>query len=586
MTSQGSSAHILIIDDHMPTRLIATKSLQLDGFSVTGLEDAHQAIEKFHDIKPDIILLDVMMPIMNGFEACQKLRDIPEAKDIPIIMMTGLDDIEAIDQAYNVGATDFVTKPINWQILRHRLRYMLRAKTAMVNLNDTLKQVKYMAYYDSLTGLPNREYFKQQISVSLTKLAKNEKAAILFLDLDRFKRINDTLGHSAGDTLLKEAAQRLKKSLRREDVIAHQSSDSLIARFGGDEFTIMLGKLHKPTNAANIARRILNAFSSPLLINKKQIYITTSIGISIYPDDGTDAETLLKNADTAMYHSKDFGRNNYHYYNEQMNSQALERLSLETHLRKAVEQREFVPYFQPKYNAAGTRLIGTEVLLRWNHPELGTVSPAEFIPMAEELGLIIPMTEWLFECIGQIMQNWRRKNYPDIEVAINIAADHFRQPNFAEKISEMLDVYQIPADKIELEITENAIMKDLDMTNLTMSKLKMMNIKLAIDDFGTGYSSLAYLKRFAIHRLKIDRSFVKDLLVDQEDAAITRTIIAIAKNLNLQTTAEGVETVEQLECLRNLGCNEMQGYLFSPPVPVEEFEEILSYNRHQRSEAS
>jgi len=444
---------------------------------------------------------------------------------------------------------------------------------------EASERIRYLAYYDSLTGLPNRQLFRKLADGALQRGGRlDTTCAALLLDLDRFKRINDTLGHEAGDKLLAEVGARITECVRVGDLKGGGDFDHAanpVARLGGDEFTILLSDLAHPEDAAKVARRLIEDISRPIALEGQELMVSASIGIALYPDDGRDIDALLKNADAAMYSAKDQGRNTYQYYSEAMNASALRRLALEAQLRKAIERDELKLFYQPKVNAATGNLIGSEALLRWRHPDLGYVSPAEFIPIAEETGLILPIGEWVVAEACRQSGEWQRGGYPALPVAVNLASPSFRDPGLAGMIERALRVGGIDAKLLELEVTESILMQDVEVTTRTLGSLREMGMSLAVDDFGTGYSSLGYLKRLPLNELKIDGSFIKDVVHQASDAAIAATIITLAKNLRLEVTAEGVETDAQAQFLLARGCHRMQGYLFEKAVPAEEFAAIL-----------
>jgi diguanylate cyclase (GGDEF)-like protein len=388
----------------------------------------------------------------------------------------------------------------------------------------------------------------------------------MFLDLDRFKNVNDSLGHSVGDKLLQEVAARLKSVMRASDTVS---------RLGGDEFVILMPEAADQAAISVAARKVLETVSRPYSIDGHELMSTPSLGIAIFPGDGQDVETLLRNADAAMYHAKESGRNNYQFFTQDMNARALERLSLERSLRRALERDELRLHYQPQYDLASGRVIGVEALIRWEHPEEGLISPGRFMPFAEETGLILPIGAWVLERACWQNREWQRAALPPVRMSVNISALQFRQPGFAETVRHALAVTGLEARYLELEVTESVIMHDAERVTAALSELKRMGLELAIDDFGTGYSSLSYLKRFPIDRLKIDKSFVRDIPSDGEDAAIISAIIGLTRNLGLRTIAEGVETNEQLEFLREQGCDEVQGYLLSRPLPPEACAQLL-----------
>lgn len=431
----------------------------------------------------------------------------------------------------------------------------------------TEEKIRYLAYYDALTDLPNRELLKDRLTLALAHAHRNgQMLAVIFLDLDHFKAINDTLGHSAGDQLLQEVAKRLLSCLREGDTIA---------RMGGDEFTLLLPQISQPEDATVVARKILEALSPSFQLEGHDLHITCSMGIALYPNDGQDAQALLKSADTALYRAKASGRNNYHFHTSTMNAKAFERLILENGLRRSLSQGEFMIYYQPQISLHSKQIVGMEALLRWQHPELGLIPPIKFIPLAEETGLIVSIGEWLLYSVCAQNKIWQDTGFPPLRVAVNLSARSFKQQNLLETIKRVLRETRLDPNYLELELTESTLMENAEATIKTLQELKAMGIHLSIDDFGTGYSSLSYLKRFPIDTLKIDQSFVQDILIDSEDISIATLIIIIAHSLKLKVIAEGVETQEQLIFLRSQGCDEVQGYLFSQPLPVEAFTQFL-----------
>ncbi|MHB9094264.1 MAG: putative bifunctional diguanylate cyclase/phosphodiesterase [Eubacteriales bacterium] len=432
---------------------------------------------------------------------------------------------------------------------------------------NLLQQMIHQAYHDPLTDLPNRILFNDRLSLALAHAHRNkEMLSVLFLDLDRFKLVNDMLGHVMGDSLLKEVADRLAEHVRESDTIA---------RLGGDEFTLLLPQIGHEEDAAKIAEKILRAFQQVFFIGGHEFQITASIGLALYPNDGQDAETLMKHADTAMYRAKEQGRNNYQLFTHSMNAKILERLAMESSLRHAIEREEFLVFYQPQVNTDTGQIKGMEALVRWQHPERGLIAPAEFIPLAEDTGLIVPIGERVLRTACAQNKAWQDSGFPPMRVTVNLSACQFQQGNVVETIARILKETGLDPHWLELEITESVIMQDIDYTIKTLNDLREMGIYIAIDDFGKGYSSLNYIKRFPVHTLKIDRSFVGDIIKNPEDAAIVTTIIVLAQNLKLKVIAEGVETAEQLDFLKRRHCVEMQGFLFSRPVPVEEFEKLL-----------
>lgn len=427
---------------------------------------------------------------------------------------------------------------------------------------QTESKIRYQASHDLLTGLPNRMFFNERLASALAyAIRHHQPLAVMFLDLDRFKLINDSLGHAAGDQLLQEVARRLRRCLRKHDVVA---------RWAGDEFTLLLTNISSVEDAVAIAQKILAAMRPDFELEGHTLHVSGSLGIAIYPNDGDDAETLLKNADAALYRAKDSGRNGYHLYTSALNSETSEWLALESHLHRALERQEFVIYYQPQINVITGEITQMEALLRWQHPEMGLVSPGKFIPLAEENGLIIPIGEWVLRTACAQNCEWQALGLPPIRVAVNLSARQLRQPNLVQLIARVLQDTKLASRYLELEITETTVMKNVELTKNILYELHQMGVSMAMDDFGTGYSSLGSLKKFPFNTLKIDQSFVRDLTTDPNDKAIVAAIIAMGRVLNLKLVAEGVETKVQEHSLLSLDCEEMQGYLFSPPLASDE----------------
>ena len=423
-------------------------------------------------------------------------------------------------------------------------------------------RVKFLAYYDVVTGLPNRTLLQDRLGKALAgSRRRKDKVAVLFLDLDRFKVINDSLGHSFGDLLLREVADRLKRQAREQDTVA---------RIGGDEFVLVLAGLKGMTDAAVAAQRVMDTMIADFVIQGRSLSINCSMGISIFPDHGTDSETMIKNADAAMYSAKESGRNRFQFFSEEMNAQVMERLTLENGLRVALERKELFLVYQPQMDIATGTVVGFEALLRWRHPELGIISPDRFIGIAENSGLISPIGAWVLRTACAQARRWHDEGICGMPVAVNISAVQFRQPGFQELIGSVLSETGLPCQYLELELTESLLLSNADVTASVLWELKGMGLKLSIDDFGTGYSSLSYLKQFPFGKLKIDRSFIREVAVNSDDAAITTAIIRMAKSLGLKVIAEGVENEAQLSFLRALRCDEIQGYYFSKPVTADE----------------
>ena len=453
------------------------------------------------------------------------------------------------------------------------------------NLNHYHEQVHYVAYHDSLTGLPNRLMFKDYLKRATAEARRNnQELSILFLDLDNFKRINDTLGHIAGDKLLEAFAVRLQACLRETDVISHSplhDSESVMARLAGDEFTIMLPRTTGPANAQKVSRRVLELMSEPFVINKQELYISSSIGIALFPDDGDNVDDLMKNADIAMYHAKKSGRNNYQYFSKRLNEESLFKLKIESKLRHAVENNELEMYYQPQVALATGEIAGAECLLRWKDEELGMVSPDVFIPIAEEYGLIIPITEWLINDICRRAQAWSKEYAAHTTMAINISAIHFCGHDLEGLIYNTLQETGFDPKRLEIELTETSVLQDPGLAIRTLGRIQSMGLQTSLDDFGTGYSSLNYLMQLPLDKLKIDRSFIVNMDKGEKGIAIVSAIIAMAHSLSLEVIAEGVEDESHIQLLRKMRCDIVQGYYIARPMPAAEFEQLLSSNsRH------
>jgi predicted signal transduction protein with EAL and GGDEF domain len=451
------------------------------------------------------------------------------------------------------------------------------------DLTDNRKaaeKIHLLHYYDSLTGLPNRTFHKELMKRAIEHAQRHKEIfALIYIGLDNFQRINDTLGHSSGDFLLKAVADRLTNSLRKSDYVARSDgseTENVVSRVGGDEFIVLAHDINQAQDAAIVSRRLLEEISAPYDLSGREVFMTASIGISLYPEDGADVDDLLKNAEKAMRHTKSEGKNNYHFYSTSMHSFVLELLTLESDLHKALERDELVLYYQPKVDAATRMVKGMEALIRWKHPDKGLIPPQQFIPLAETSGLIIPIGEFVIRTVCEQIKTWQEAGYKQMNIALNVSSRQFDQQNLIEIVKEALQDAMIPPQCLELEITESIIMRNPEKAMRTLTELKALGIEIAIDDFGTGYSSLSYLKRLPLDFLKIDQSFVKNLASDPRDQAIIRAIIAMAHSLNLKTIAEGVETEEQLSFLQKHGCDEIQGYLFSRPLPAEEIPGILA----------
>ncbi len=437
------------------------------------------------------------------------------------------------------------------------------------------EQVKHLAFHDPLTNLPNRLLFNDRLTLAVAQAHRhNQRLAVLFLDLDRFKTINDSLGHSVGDELLRQVAERIQEYVREGDTVA---------RLGGDEFTLLVPGITAEEDAAKIARKICEAIHDPFWIDGRELFVTTSVGVSVYPSDGHDSESLVRNADSAMYRAKEQGRDNYQLYTPAMNAKAVERLSLESRLRQAIANDELELHFQPFIDLKTAELLGAEALIRWRHPELGLIPPGEFIPIAELSGLIVPIGEWVLRTACAEARKWHQKGFQDLTVSVNLSSRQFQQTDLVSQVTHALDETGLDPDKLDLEITESNAMQNAEHSINTLWGLKKQGVRISMDDFGTGYSSLNYLKRFPIDRIKLDQSFVRDLPSDKDDAAIAMAVIAMGRSLELVVIAEGVETEEQLAFLKGHECDQLQGFLLSKPLAAEAFDRFLDDSREPQA---
>jgi len=568
---------ILIVDDEQVSRYTVEILLAAEGYNLVFAENGEDALQKAGELVPDLMLLDVMMPGMDGFEVCQRLRDNKRLAELPIVMVTALDDRDSRLRGIQAGADDFMSKPYDRAELRARVRTITRLNRYR-RLIETEEQLAYLANYDALTDLPNRSLLIERMRQNLERSNRtHQNVAVLALDLDNFQMINDSLGHELGDKILYETGRRLIKKV--------SNVGATVARLSGDEFVVMFDTDNLVKEVSKMAQGLLDDISVQMTVDNHEIVFTASIGISVYPSDGNTAAILLKNADTAMSRAKAAGKNTYQFFTAKMNEAALERLILENQLRKALTNNELCVYYQPQIELKSGHLIGMEALLRWQHPELGLLSPIKFIPLAEEIGLIIDIGEWVLQTACQQNKAWQRAGLPPIRVSVNVSSRQFRPRNLLQIIKDSLIDSDLNPIYLELELTESLLMEESDEDEhsilAVLRNLRSMGIQIAMDDFGTGYSSLSYLKRFPITTLKIDRAFVQDICTDDDDAAIITAIIAMAHSLRLSIVAEGVETPEQIAFLQDKQCEIIQGYYFSPPVSVDKMTQILEKEAKQ-----
>jgi len=706
---------VLLVDDDEVTLMLTAEALRERGFEITEANSGERTLAMLADWTPDIIVLDAIMPGLDGFDTCHALRAAPGFENLPVLMLTGLDDEASITRAYQVGATDFFVKSSQWSLLSGRLRYLLRSartrqelersKSKLARAQDLARmgsfdwrqggggahqllapgggmqlspealrvfgfgpqdrvslrrllrmvplperrsltrvlfevqlqsavlavdvpvnlpdgrprivhieaepefnehghcigytgivqdvtdrrvaedRIRHLANFDALTGLPNRRQLIWRSERALDHARRlGHLAALLLIDLDRFKIINDTLGHAAGDELLVEVARRLRSCVRHSErvmdaaletagVRSHRSLEA-VGRLGGDEFVALLPEVADEADAERVSMRILEAMREPILIGGQECFVTASVGIAMFPRDGGSVADLMRNSDVAMYSVKNAGRNDRAIYSPMLAGRGREKLELESALHKAIERNELVLHYQPKVDVRAARMVGAEALMRWQR-DTSLVAPGDFIPLAEETGLIVPLSEWALKEASRQAKIWQGSFGFADSIAVNLPARLFERSDLVEHIHQCLSTYGLPHRAIQLEITESGLMKDLQNVIPSLHRLTEIGVEISIDDFGTGYSSLAYLTTLPISELKIDRSFVRDLGITPQSSAVVTAIIALARSLGLRVIAEGVENQRQMEVLHRLGCGVMQGFLFSRPIPPDELERWL-----------
>ncbi|OKH53807.1 GGDEF domain-containing response regulator [Calothrix sp. HK-06] len=596
---------ILIIDDTADNLRVLSAILIREGYNVRKALNWQMALTACQTILPDLILLDIMMPEIDGYEVCHRLKNWHKTTDIPVIFVSALDDVFDKVKAFRVGGVDYITKPFEFEevLVRVQNQIALReARLEVVKLNAELEervkkrtqeleqamqqlQVEIhsrrelqgklldIALHDSLTGLPNRVLFIRQLERALkhAKQDTNYQFAVLFLDCDRFKVINDSLGHFVGDELLIAIARRIQGLLSPFDTLA---------RFGGDEFAILLENITCLNMATDVAEAVLKKLSLAFKLSRYEVFMNASIGISWGNSNYEKAEYLLRDADTAMYRAKSSGRAQYHVFDPDMHFKAIQILELENDLRRAVEREEFLIYYQPIISLATGKIAGFEALVRWQHPTKGMIPPTEFIPAAEEIGLIYTLNIWIFKTALKQLKVWQKHSafLENITININLSARLFSYPDFGAVVDKIIAETQVNPSYVELEITESVIMENNDIVRGILQQLKQKKFKLVIDDFGTGYSSLSYLHSFPLNALKIDKSFVKRMQDNQENMGLVPAMIGISHSMGMLTIAEGVETQEQLAQLRTLNCDLAQGFLFSQPLKQELVLDFIASN--------
>ena len=568
MSAEWVKTVILVEDNPGDARLLgkifneegshSTKLTRVDCMSAAETHLAEHAV--------DIILLDLGLPDAQGLEAIQRAH--AAAPGVPLVVLTGLDDELLAVQALQQGAQDYLIKgQIETRGLLRALRYAIERKTMESAALAMARQMAHSAEHDFLTGLPNRMLLNDRVGQAIALATRHtKKVAVLFLDLDGFKHINDSLGHPIGDKLLQSVAKRLVDCIRGSDSVSRQ---------GGDEFVLLLLELERAEDAAVTARRMLEAVAQPHTIDQHDLHVTASIGLSIYPDDGLDAETLIKNADTAMYQAKENGRRSFQFFKPAMNVRAVERQFIEEGLRRALERQEFALHYQPTVNLMTGAITGAEALIRWTHPTRGSIAPAQFIPVAEDCGLILPIGAWVLREACAQAQAWMDAGLPITSMAVNVSAMEFRDKNFLDGLFAILSETGLDPRSLELELTESVLMKHAEFTASVLQILRKRGVQVAVDDFGTGYSSLSYLQKFPVDALKIDQSFVRQISTAGDDTTIVKAVIGMARSLKLRVIAEGVETLDEVAFLRAYRCEEAQGYYFSRPVLPQQFAMLL-----------
>ncbi len=583
--NSGKDATVLVCDDDPTYLLLMKETLSSDNHNVLTAANGVDALQLYLQYEPNIVLLDVHMPMLSGFEVCAEIRKHPKGKDIPILMVTGADDIMSIESAYRHGATDFLPKPLRWPMVAHRVRYMLKGSETFNRLKQSEEKMRRLAYIDSLTGLPNRQSLDESLEDAIWLAAKEQQSlCIMYIDLDNFKRINDTLGHDFGDQLLKEISDKIGHCVQKKssfpDALAH-INDIEVFRLGGDEFMILLKCTLHDDEVKVVAQSLVNCISELVSIDDYEVALTPSIGIAMYPRDGTNVTELKKHADVAMYYAKSMGRRGYRFYAESLNENAMKFLQIEGCLRNALRNDEFMLHYQPQVCLKNNKIISVEALLRWKSPELGFVTPSDFIPVAEDSGLINELGEWVMRTACFQAKAWLNAGMQDFRVSVNLSSIQFKRASLVNMLKRALSDSGLPASLLEVELTESAVMNDVNQNITRLNQIRDMGVAISIDDFGTGYSSLSYLKKFPINTLKIDRSFITTIDSDPDDAAIVEAIIALASTLKLTVIAEGVETHGQLQTLNRFHCDIIQGFYFSKALPAEEITAMMQQPLNQ-----
>ncbi len=560
---------ILVVDDSVENLELLSAQLEAWGHHVTRATSGDHRLELAETLRPDLILLDITMPEMDGIEVCRRLKGSQELKGIPVILSVTRGADEHVVVGLDAGAQDYIPKPCDERILAARVRAQLRLKDTQdaleqrsEDLSRAVQAAEHLATHDSLTGLANRAVFLDQVEKAVHSARRyDQELALLFIDLDGFKDVNDTLGHATGDALLRSVADRLESVVRTSDVVA---------RLGGDEFTILLPKLAAAQDASFVARKVLRLLSSTHEIDGRLVVATPSIGIAIFPSDGDDSDSLLRNADRAMYEAKSRGKGCYQFFTQEMNRVAEEQRVAEERLARALVNEEFVLHYQPQLDVVTGAVVGAEALVRWQDPEKGLLLPSEFIPLAEKTGLINPLGEWILRTACLQRQRWNAEGLPSFFLSVNVSPRQLRWPGFVEGFRDLLSEIALSSDQIQLEVTESCLMSSVRSQSSFLQDLAAMGAAVAVHDFGAGYSSLGLLRQLPVGVVKLDRSFVAGIESDAVNASIASAVVALAKGLEFQVVAGGVETESERSRLLDLGFRIMQGYLFQKPVPATE----------------
>ncbi|MDT8283520.1 MAG: EAL domain-containing protein [Gammaproteobacteria bacterium] len=549
---------VVLADDDPSIRLMVRHVLESEDFDIVEASDGIEAIKAVEKYHPALILLDAVMPGIDGFTTCQRIKDNGHT-DIPVMMITGLDDDASVERAYEVGAIDFITKPIKWAVLKHRVKSVVAKVIAE-------RKVKLLAYRDTLTGLPNRLLFADRLEQAVMRSERSRTSmALMLIDIDDFKLVNDSFGHDAGDKLIKAVADLISKSLRRADTIA---------RLGGDEFAVIIEGIDGPGDAVSIADNLTTILEHNVRLDDQETYTSASIGISVFPDDGKEARTLLKNADTAMFRAKENGRHCFQFYKPEMSVNAMARLELENSLKSAFEKDEFLIHYQPIIDIHKNQVVGVEALLRWQHPDKGMIHPSDFISAIEDCGLIIALGEWMIFSVCKQVRMWHDAGLEKQNVSINIAPRQFKEQDLVALFSQAIAENNITADSISVEVTERTLIDNVGEVEAALKNLREMGIRILLDDFGTGYASLAYLKEFPIDVVKIDCDFIAGIPDNEDDSIVVDAIAGLTRGLKLGLLAEGVENERQLDVLKGLGCQYAQGFYWSKALPGNEYEQF------------